>query len=234
MLLFIVHKKFCFRISFLILVIMVLVSHRYKFIYIKTIKTAGTSVEDYFQRYCLPEDQQDMYISHHESTQTIKNSGIIGSRRSGRRDGDKWYSHVPAIQVKKMLGVRTWRSYFKFTVIRNPWDKVVSLYHHKYGPNPKLSFRDFVKGQVKRSVDWHIYTIKKEPRCNFYIRFEHLEEDIERVCEILRITFNKNRLRHYKKSRRLEDNYRDYYDEETKEIVRKAYLREINYFKFTF
>jgi len=32
-----------------------LVSHRKKFIYTKTAKTAGTSVESYFEPFCLPE-----------------------------------------------------------------------------------------------------------------------------------------------------------------------------------
>lgn len=213
---------------------MVLVSHRYKFIYIKTIKTASTTVEDFFQRFCLPEGEQDMYISHHESKQKITDAGIIGSRRSGRKDEDKWYSHIPATEIKKMLGLHAWKTYFKFTVVRNPWDKVVSLYHHRFGPNPAISFSEFVDKYIKRSVDWDLYTIKKEPRCNFYIRFENLEEDIERVCQILRIPFNKKRIQHYKLGNKIHNHYRDYYDDKTREIVRKVYQREINFFKYTF
>ena len=133
-----------------------------------------------------------------------------------------------------MLGLHAWKTYFKFTVVRNPWDKVVSLYHHRFGPNPAISFSEFVDKYIKRSVDWDLYTIKKEPRCNFYIRFENLEEDIERVCQILRIPFNKKRIQHYKLGNKIHNHYRDYYDDKTREIVRKVYQREINFFKYTF
>jgi hypothetical protein len=213
---------------------MVLVSHRYKFIYIKTIKTASTTVEDFFQRFCLPQKDEDMYISHHESRELITSGGIVGSRRGGRKDTDKWYSHMPATEVKKLLGPHTWRLYFKFTVVRNPWDKVVSMYHHRFGPTPQITFTDYVKKYITHSIDWNIYTIKKEPRCNFYIRFENLEEDIERVCKILRVPFNKNRIEHYKPGQKIHTSYRDYYNIETKEIVRKVYGAEINFFKYVF
>ena len=39
-----------------------LISHKYKFIYLKTIKTASTSVEAYFERFCMPEN--DYELSH--------------------------------------------------------------------------------------------------------------------------------------------------------------------------
>jgi len=46
-----------------------LVSHRYRFIYTKTIKTGGTSVESYFEPYCMADGEwtesqkRDEYIS---------------------------------------------------------------------------------------------------------------------------------------------------------------------------
>ncbi|KPA10844.1 hypothetical protein MHK_008953, partial [Candidatus Magnetomorum sp. HK-1] len=46
-----------------------LVSHRHKFIYTKTFKTAGTSVESYFEPFCMNDGEwsrshpRDQYIS---------------------------------------------------------------------------------------------------------------------------------------------------------------------------
>lgn len=34
-----------------------LISHRKRFIFTKTAKTAGTSVESYFEQYCMPEGE---------------------------------------------------------------------------------------------------------------------------------------------------------------------------------
>jgi len=57
---------------------MVLISHRYKFIYIKCIKVASTSVEAFFRRYCLPEDQEESYEIVNNTDVIISPAGVIG------------------------------------------------------------------------------------------------------------------------------------------------------------
>ena len=57
---------------------MVLISHRYKFIYIKNYKVAGTSVEAYFEKYCL--DPSNNYKLTHSRKQSISEYGIVGNR----------------------------------------------------------------------------------------------------------------------------------------------------------
>ena len=57
---------------------MVLVSHKYKFIYIKNVKVAGTSVESFFGKYCIDPEKDYSYndcINEH-----IDEFGILGSR----------------------------------------------------------------------------------------------------------------------------------------------------------
>lgn len=51
-----------------------LVSHLKKFIYTKTVKTAGTSVEAYFERYCiLPGD----FRVTHTREEYVSSGGIV-------------------------------------------------------------------------------------------------------------------------------------------------------------
>lgn len=68
-----------------------LVSHKKEFIYTKTVKTAGTSIEVYFEPYCLPEgewelsNKRDVYEG---------GTGIIGYHEGGDIAGKKWYHHM--------------------------------------------------------------------------------------------------------------------------------------------
>ena len=101
-----------------------LVSHRKKFIYTKTVKTAGTSVESFFEALCMEEgkwsfsDRRNMHISE---------SGIIGSRAAVLANC-QWFNHMSAHAIKEKISPTIWDDYFKFTVIRNPFDKMLSGY----------------------------------------------------------------------------------------------------------
>ena len=60
---------------------MVLVSHKYKFIYIKNKKVAGSSVESFFGKWCI--DPKKDYNYNDKISEHNDEFGIIGSRLSG-------------------------------------------------------------------------------------------------------------------------------------------------------
>ena len=92
-----------------------LVSHRYKFIYTKTRKTAGSSVESYFEPFCMPDGE---WTQRHFREEYVSDAGIIGFRGNPAKAGDAyWWNHMPARMIRRRLGEDTWRSYFKFCVI---------------------------------------------------------------------------------------------------------------------
>ncbi len=103
-----------------------LVSHRKKFIFIKTEKTAGTSVEAYFEPYCLPEEE---WAFSGPRDQYVGETGIVGARGNWARH-QEFYSHMPAHAIKSKVGSSVWENYYKFTIIRNPFDMIVSYFHH--------------------------------------------------------------------------------------------------------
>ena len=52
-----------------------LISHRHRFIYTKTIKTAGTSVEIYFEEACIPPGSD--IERGHGIPETVTEAGVI-------------------------------------------------------------------------------------------------------------------------------------------------------------
>ena len=62
---------------------MVLVSHRYKFIYIKNEKVAGSSVESFFGKFCVGPDFNYTYEDDIPGKES--KYGILGTRKDIKR-----------------------------------------------------------------------------------------------------------------------------------------------------
>ena len=68
----------------------------------------------------------------------------------------------------------------------------------------------------------------------FFVRYEHLQEDMSSLCTLLGIPYDPARFPQKKVGYRKDKNYRDHYDYHTKEIIRKAYQRDIEKFGYEF
>ena len=218
-----------------------LVSHRKRFIYTKTIKTAGTSVESYFEKYCVPEGSWQF---SHARAEQIGEAGIIGYRGRGSKEAATYYNHMPAAEIKELLGEATWNRYFKFCVIRNPFDKLVSHFYYlvrKEMIDPGLltgdeitSFRNWLK-QGGCIIDRDKYLIGGRVCLDYFIRYENLSADIKEVCAILEVPFEPEKLPRLKSGMRDHSvPLKDYYDNETIALVRKLYSFELNHFGYDF
>ncbi len=220
-----------------------LVSHTKKFIYIKTVKTAGTSTEVALQDYCLPPDN-DYPTDNVPCEMSVTDQGIIGARGIDVTD-KTWYHHMPAAKIRDQLPAEVWSGYTKICNIRNPWDKTVSWFHFIHGTAKSLpeaemiaAFRDFVRPEdsAKPSIgaDSHIYFIDGKPVGDEYIRYERLNEDYLRVCETLGI--EPKPLPALKRESRGTQTvpYRKYYDAELRDLVAKIYEKEIAAFGWDF
>ena len=68
----------------------------------------------------------------------------------GRAIGLPVKDHLTATEVIARIGLDKWNSAYKFTVVRNPWDKVVSHYDYRRKKNKteiasrNISFSDWV------------------------------------------------------------------------------------------
>lgn len=145
-----------------------LLSHRKKFIYIKTIKTAGTSVELYFQKYCVPEERI-IDLKEFGQEEIISEDGIIAARLRifDESKNKKFWSHMSSKNVKNKIDKETWDSYFKFCTVRNPYDLVISKFFWRMYSNAHDSdfFKDNETEQFiadpNRKATWSKHGIKE-------------------------------------------------------------------------
>lgn len=217
-----------------------LVSHQKRFIYTKTAKTAGSSVEAYFESYCLPPEPYEFSLprEQHEGP-----TGIVGFRGGTLEDAmrRRWYNHMNADIIKAQLGDSVWTEYFKFCVIRDPYDMMVSAFHYQEhrtgvpaapGNDPIERFRAWIAtGAIVTNRGR--YVIEGQPCMDYHIRYEELECGIRHVCEHLNIPFVADKIpRIHKGIRPGGFQLRDYYDASTAEKVASAYEFEFDFFGY--
>ncbi|KEJ96065.1 Sulfotransferase family protein [Pseudosulfitobacter pseudonitzschiae] len=168
---------------------MVMISHSHRFIYLKTFKTASTSTEAALERFCAPAEAcadgvaRDAYDGP---------EGIIGSRGPAQ-DASRgtWYGHMPAADVRDALPRAVWDGYFKFTTLRNPFERLVSHFAmrnraHFAGrvsqDDRRTAFVDWLHHSPQATQDLDIYGIDGTPVIDAAVRLEHLAQDRAALC----------------------------------------------------
>lgn len=130
------------------------ISHKHKFIFIKTTKVGGTSLELLLDGLCGPEDvftphwhpvegytprnhsgwfnpfPELLKLWRHESELPKEYRAWVSKMFWAR---EKYHESLPAWQLRCRLPDRIWKGYYKFTIERNPWDKAISRYYHSKG-----------------------------------------------------------------------------------------------------
>jgi Sulfotransferase family len=167
----------------------VILSHQYRFIYIRCRKTASTSIELALSRICGPDDiLSSMLRRSHEDLR--RQLGSRGPQHDRNPDGTaRFYSHMSAAEVRVLVGERVWNSYYKWCVERNPWDKVVSHYYSRHrNPATRPPLVTFLEsGSAHRAVNFRLYTIGAEVTVDHIARYEELPAELDRIAALLNL-----------------------------------------------
>jgi hypothetical protein len=139
--------------------------------------------------------------------------------------------HRTASFYRAILGREKWDPLFTFGFTRNPWDRMVSLYRYK---NPDLPFKTWLvqkkSDYLERDTFSYFSDYKGKIIVSFIGRFEQLHKDFENIR--MRIGMTGEGIPHLNRSRHRP--YREYYDDETREIVEKKFCRDIEHFEYRF
>lgn len=233
-----------------------IVSHRHRFIFLKTNKTAGTSVEIGLSRFCdHPEDivthlspeeeslrhEMGGYSSRLYSAKWWQYNPADWYRRLLHGEPKEWfYNHIPARKLAKRLPSEVWNNYFRFCVERNPWDRVISQYFWRYrnlSEADRPSIDTFLESSHVRSLKrkgYHLYTIRDQLQVDRICRYENLEEDLESVRQHLAlpgpIELPKTKST-YRNDRR---HYRDVLNERQRNRIAELFREEIELMDYEF
>lgn len=192
-----------------------IISHSRQFIFVKTVKVAGTSLELALSRFCDDEDVLTPHntddprermeatgrgaqnhlvpLSDHSPRQMLR-SLLMGRRRQRYRE------HMPAHEIRAQVGADVWNRYFTFTVVRHPYDYIVSRYfwdvdfwnrsEAEYNWDPD-DFDQFLRYRPERlNENWRLLTDCDEVIVDFVVRFERLREDLAEVSRRIGLPHN--------------------------------------------
>ena len=180
-----------------------IVSHQYRYIFIKTAKTAGTSVEIALCAYCGPED---IITPIHPTDETMRSElGVRGPqncyasastyrpRDVGRLLAKRerklvYHAHISAAELRARIGAETFDGYYKFCIERNPFDRIISSYYWRRGANDSdKSLHEFVaqRADVPKKHGFDLYTIDGEVVVDRVLRYENLQAEVAEVADRL-------------------------------------------------
>ena len=222
----------------------------YRCLFVHIPKAAGQSIEQYFMNRLNLDWEKD------------RDQLLLG-RNPDRSCGTEKLAHLSAEEYVRCghVGPAEFESLFKFSFVRNPFERIVSEYRYRNYMRHR-SFRDFVLNKLPpRGWDDQyrhvmpqfdmLHDAQGRLLVDFVGRFENLEADFAEVCR--RLGLEGAELRHRNRSdkwtRKLrrrarnllywngENNksgYRAFYDEETLEAVSQLYRKDIETFGYHF
>lgn len=226
-----------------------IISHRHRFIFLKTNKTAGTSIEIALSRYCGEHDVITPISLEDEAVRTSmgypgprnfrdpqSQTPMLSADRSGY-GGIRFYNHMPAEEILAQVGSEVWESYFTFCFERNPWDRVVSLYYWIYPSSPRPDLKAFLRSpEIHRLKDKgrHVYTIDGKVAVDRVCRYEALEKELGEVCRQLKLPALGPLPRAKSRFRADRRPYREMMDAEDRDLIAELFGDEIDLMGYVF
>lgn len=202
-----------------------IVSHKHKLIFVKTRKTAGSTLE----KLLLP------YLDH-------KRDVCTGSPRDGTPQLNTTIDngHMAWGNIQSHFQ-REWEEYTKITIERNPWDKVVSSYfwhklikEERFG---KMSFEDYVLTCDLLPRDWSAYADRdNKVRVDKIYKYEDMGAMYEDLNLIFGFNINQDLIANTKlKSgiRKVHD-YKELHTPVTIDRVTALFVNEINHLGYRY
>jgi len=200
-----------------------MISFQKCFLFVHIPKTAGNSIQTILRHY-----SEDEIVALRADQDGIERFGL-------RNPNYKIKKHSTLAEYRAALGEARFRDLFKFTCVRNPWDRMVSYYFGTTSLVEAWDRKEFKKLILKAvSVTDYLRLDKGEAdpfdNVDYIMRFENLADDFRAVSA--RLVIPAAPLPQYNRSNR--EHYSKYYDAELCDLIRKRFAPEIERFGYTF
>lgn len=206
-----------------------MICHRYKTIFVHIPKTAGQSIEHVFL-----EKMELNWATRAPLLLRYNSEPKLGPERLAHLYATEYVSlgHIAPIDFA---------DYFKFSIVRNPWDRLVSFYKRSV-LSSGVSFREFVINGFPK-VDHTAFGRQVAPQWYYLmddddnllvdsiVKFEQLEEDLFPILKrifgddaplaIPKVNASSNRT-----------DPASFYDERTYSFVQEFYAKDIKFFGY--
>lgn len=202
------------------------------FLFIHIPKTAGTSIWRAFNMQ--PRFRNDQVAKDVEAGYDPEKDVSFG------------HNDINQVVKRGVLPKDDWHNYYKFCFVRNPWDRIVSLY--EYLKREDETFENFVfnlenyeeigyfnvrgRSQARPQCDWI-------PRDIDYIgKVETIDSDIERICQITERELPKVKRQNVTPNRGSR-HYKEYFEEKSTKLILKDqveyfYKKDFKRFGYTY
>ena len=113
-----------------------IISHKHKFIFVKTHKTATQTFLKFIKPHLGPDDVMAGDPEERKPTGEIVNENTqiniektFDTGMCAKDYQDTYGNHIPWFMIKNVVGDDIWNEYTKFTIERDPWDRLLSLFY---------------------------------------------------------------------------------------------------------
>lgn len=214
-----------------------IISHGRKFIFVHIPKTGGTSLALALESKAM---KDDILIGDTPKARN-RRKRLKGLQVSGRL-----WKHSRLNDIYGLVDQAQIETYFVFTLVRNPWDRMVSYYHwlrEQAFDHPavrlakQLDFSSFLNDPVNVAASrgdtssHYLYDQNGVDRCNLYLRLEHLPKDLPPLEAALGIKLPL--IPRENQSKRSSD-FRPYYNAQDVRLIARIYAPDIAKFGYQF
>jgi len=206
-----------------------IVSHAKQFVFFAVPKTGTHAVRELLSSHKGPDDWEQQ-ILFGEQISPIPEIAKIQ------------HGHISAQQIAPHLEKAVWDNYFKFAIVRNPFDRFISVCFFLNRQNPKFveTPLQWMKSAIvvprfrRRVLVAPQYLQLTDAQGNIamdYVgRYETLQDSVDEICGKLQIESTPLK----KKNASEHQQYREYYDDELKSMVGKFYREDLKRFGYSF
>ena len=203
-----------------------IVSKKHHLVFIKTRKTAGSTLEKLVFPYLGHED----YCTGSERDDTPAKNMDIGMN-----------GHMKWDQIRgKYCNDDWWKGAYKFTIERNPWDKVVSSYfwHQKIKPQEyfQMEFEQYVLKSPLLPMDYQLYAQRGTLQVDKIYKYEEMQTMYDDLNEMFRFAITPYKIENTKLKaniRKIQD-YRELHTPKTIDFIANKFEPVIKLLGYTY